>query len=109
MKLYAEKETKTTQAVEAAFFAIFSAYRQICSEFQAKNVLPYADRLHAVSSAVRSSCSLDINLKLFDLLGRLGTDGIWAYWDALRRSDEEKELRQASLNEMQMYAERSKL
>ena len=104
VKLYAGKDTKTTRAVETAFFAIFSAYRQICSEFQAKNVLPYADKLHAVSSAVHGSCSLDINLKLFDLLGRLGTDGIWAYWGALRCSDEEKELREASLNETQMYA-----
>ena len=104
VKLYAGKETKTTRAVEMAFFAIFAAHRQICSEFQAKNVLPYADKLHAVSSAVNSSCSLDINLKLFELLGRLGTDGIWAYWSALRCSDEEKEFREASLNETQMYA-----
>ena len=104
VKLYTGKETKTTRAVETAFFAIFSAYRQICSEFQAKNVLPYADKLHAVSSAVNSSCSLDINLKLFDLLGRLGTEGIWVYWGALRCSEEEKELRESSLKEMQMYA-----
>ena len=104
VKLYAGKDTKTTRAVEAAFFAIFSAYRQISSEFLEKNVLPHADKLHALSSAVYGSCSLDINLKLFDLLGRFGTDGIWAYWGALRCSDEEKELRKASLNETQMYA-----
>jgi len=104
VKLYAGKETKTTRAIETAFFAIYSAYRQICSEFQAKNVLPYAHKHHAVSSAVHSSCSLDINLKLFDLLGRLGMNGIWAYWDALRWSDEEKELREAGFSETQMYA-----
>jgi hypothetical protein len=104
VKLYAGRENKATRQIETAFSAIFSAYRQICSEFQAKNVLPYADKLHAVSSAVHSSCSLDINLKLFDLLGRLGTEGIWAFWCASRCSDEEKEFRQASLNETQMYA-----
>jgi hypothetical protein len=103
VKLYAGKENKTTRQVETAFSAIFTAYRQICSEFQTKNVLQYADKLHAISSAVHSSCSLDINLKLFDLLGRLGTDGIWAYWGALRCSDKDKEFRQASLNETQMY------
>ena len=82
MKLYAGKDTKTTRAVEAVFFEIFFAYRQISSEFLEKNILPHADKLHALSSAVYGSCSLDINLKLFDLLGRLGTEGIWAYWGA---------------------------
>lgn len=105
VRLYAGKENKTTRAVEAAFFSIFTAYNQICSEFLGKNVLPYADKPHAVSSAMHSSCRLDINLKLFDLLGRLGADGIWAYWGALRCSDEEKDLKEGRLGEAQMYAE----
>lgn len=105
VRLYAGKENKTTRAIEAAFFSIFTAYHQICSEFLGKNVLPYADKPHVVSSAVRSACSLDLNLKLFDLLGRLGVDGIWAYWGALRCSDEEKDLKEARLRETQMYAE----
>lgn len=105
VRLYAGKENKTTRAIETAFFSIFTAYQQICSEFLGKNLLPYVNNLHAVSSAVRGSCSLDVNLKLFDLLGRLGADGIWAYWGALRCSDEEKDLKEASLREAQMYAE----
>jgi hypothetical protein len=60
--------------------------------------------MHAISSAVRASCSLDINLKLFDLLGRLGTDGIWAYWGAQRCSNEEVKVKQRMLQETQMYA-----
>jgi len=104
VKLYSGKDTKTTRAVEAAFFAIFSAYRQISSEFLEKNVLPYVDKLHALSSAVYGSCSLDINLKLFDLLGRLGMEGIWMYWGALRSSDEEKEFRESSLKAVALCA-----
>ena len=94
---YAAKKGKVTQAVETAFFSIFSAYQQICREFLTTNVLPHVGKLHAVSSAVRASCSLDINLKLFDLLGRLATDGIWAYWGACRCSDEEAEAKQQAL------------
>lgn len=105
VRLYVGKENKTTRSIETAFFSIFTAYHQICSEFLGKNVLPHADKPHAVSSAVQSACSLDLNLKLFDLLGRLGTDGIWAYWGALRCSDEEKDLKEARLRETQMYAE----
>lgn len=93
-----------TQPVEAAFFSIFSAYQQICTEFLRTNVLPYVGKLHALSSAVRGSCSLDVNLKLFDLLGRLGMDGIWAYWGSQRSPDEEKEAKERMLNEARMYA-----
>lgn len=105
VRLYAEKDNKTARALETAFISIFAAYKQICSEFLGKNVLPYVDKRHAVSSAVRCSCSLDVNLKLFDLLGRLGADGIWAYWGALRCSDEEKETKEAMLGEAQKCAE----
>jgi len=104
VKLHAGQKGKVTQAVENAFLSIFSAYQQICSEFLSANVLPHVDKRHALSTAVRSSNSLDINLKLFDLLGRLGTDGIWAYWGASRCSDEEVETKQLMLQESRMYA-----
>lgn len=104
VKLYAGQKGKVAQAVENAFFSIFSAYQQICSEFLSANVLPHVDKRHALSTAVRSSNNLDINLKLFDLLGRLGTDGIWAYWGASRCSDEEVETKQLMLQESIMYA-----
>lgn len=104
VRQYVGKDTKTSRAVIAAFFSIFSAYQHICSEFLAKNVLPYAGKLHALSSAVQGSSSLEVNLKLFDLLGRLGTDGIWAHWGAQRYSEKESELRDASIKEAQMYA-----
>lgn len=105
---YAGKKNKTSIAMETAFLSIFSAYHQICHEFLNKNVLPYANKLHAVSSAVRGSCSLDINLKLFDLLGRLGLDGIWAYWGALRCAEEDGEQKETHLREAYMRAEATK-
>lgn len=104
VKLYVARQGKVTQDVENAFFSIFSAYQQICSEFLGSNVLPHASKMHAVSSAVCASCSLDINLKLFDLLGRLGTDGIWAYWGACRCPDDVPGEKQRMLQETRMYA-----
>lgn len=97
------QKEKVTEAVKTAFFSIFSAYQQICSTFLATNVLPHVGKLHALSSAVRASCSLDINLKLFDLLGRLATDGIWAYWGACQCTDEEAEAKRRGLQEAWMY------
>jgi hypothetical protein len=102
--LYAERATKAAQAVQTAFFSIFSAYQQICTEFLRVNVMPHVGKLHALSSAVRGSCSLDVNLKLFDLLGRTATDGIWAYWGATRCPDGQAEQKDKMLDEMRMYA-----
>lgn len=90
--------------MNAAVQSIFTAYNQICSEFLRVNVLSCADKLHAVSIAVRGSCSLDVNLKLFDLVGRLGIDGLWAYWGAQRCPEDQAAKRDAALGEAQQYA-----
>ncbi|MCC6489505.1 MAG: hypothetical protein IT364_18555 [Candidatus Hydrogenedentes bacterium] len=104
-KRHAGKDNKTTRAMQAALSSVFTAYHQICSEFLRVNVLPYADKLHAVSSAVWGSNILDVNLKLFDLLGRLGLDALWASWGAQRCSDDEVAAREAMLGEAQRCVE----
>lgn len=48
--------------------------------FEAK-ILPHADIRHAISSAVDSHASLDVNLKLFELVGRLSLRGLWLVWE----------------------------
>jgi hypothetical protein len=43
-------------------------------------VLPNADTRHALSSAVGSHAAVDVNLKLFDLIGRLAVRALWLVW-----------------------------
>lgn len=104
-KLHAGKDNKTTRAMQAALSSIFTAYHRICSDFLGVNVLPYADKLHAVSSAVRGSCSLDVNLKLFDILGRLGLDALWTFWGVQRCSEDESTAREQMLGEIRRHLE----
>lgn len=47
--------------------------------FEAK-ILPNVNVRHAISSAVDSHASLDVNLKLFELVGRLSLRGLWLVW-----------------------------
>jgi hypothetical protein len=105
LRSYVGKDNKTSRAIEGAFHSIFSAYCQISTEYFRKNIFPYAEKAHAVSSAIRSSNSLDINFKLFDVVGRLGVDGLWCYWGAMRCSEQEKDLKDARLDEMQTYVQ----
>ncbi len=101
VKDYMDSKKKNSKAIQEAFISIFTAYRQICKEYLSENVLPYVNKLHALSSAIYSSCDLDINLKLFDLVGRLGVNGIWSYWDALICSNEQLEQQESMLDVMQ--------
>jgi hypothetical protein len=103
VRLYAGQKNKVTQAIEVAFSSIFSAHQQISTTFLTHNVLPHVNKLHALSTAVRTSCSLDVNLKLFDLLGRLALDGIWAYLGAQRCPPEEAEQKQRMLGVVHLY------
>jgi hypothetical protein len=98
-KRFAAKETKAALAVRDAFLSIYDAYQEICGEFLRTDVLPHAATLHGLSTAVRGSGSLDVNLKLFDLLGRVGVTGLWTHWTATRASEEQAEARAALLTE----------
>lgn len=78
-KQYRNQKTKVAIETQMAFQAVLTAYLQISSEFINTRILPFVSKRHALSTAIHPSCSLDVNLKLFDILGRLAMEGIWAY------------------------------
>ena len=53
---------------------------RIWDELVGRKALPHAGSLHALSAAVRTASPLDVNLKLFDLLGRVALRGLWELW-----------------------------
>ena len=53
----------------------------IWDELFESKILPHAGIRHALSSAVGSPASLDVNLKLFDMIGRLAMRGLWLVWE----------------------------
>lgn len=53
---------------------------QVWDELVSKKILPHAGERYAVSAAVGSSSPLDVNLKMFDLLGRIALRGLWMIW-----------------------------
>ena len=74
---------KTSKVGEAASFVInelAELHFTIWNALFEDNLLPAAETRHALSTAVESHASLDINLKLFDLIGRLALRGLWLVW-----------------------------
>jgi hypothetical protein len=87
LKPFHGKNTKASQEALQAFLSLFQAYQQVSSDYFGTNVLPFADKLHALSFAIASAEPLDVNLKLFDILGRLALHGIWAHWYGQKMED----------------------
>jgi len=102
-KLYANQETKMANAIQLVFLSIIGLHQQICTQYIFQKILPHVVKKHALSVAVRASWHLDVNLKLFDVLGRLALSGVWAYSGIKRRGDKyDGEENEALLNIFQV-------
>lgn len=83
------KNNKVTKGIHEAFQSVLGAYFQIADEYINGKILPHVTVLDGLSTAVRPSSSMDVNLKLFDLLGRLAMYGLWTTWSATISDNEE--------------------
>jgi len=68
-----------------AFDSILETYHQITDSYVDQCLIPYVEYKYALSHAVHSPCSIDVNIKLFDILGRLSLKGHWVL-DSLSKS-----------------------
>lgn len=64
----------------------------IASELLERKVLPHAGTKDGISMAIQSRSSVDVNIRLFDIPGRVALTGLWLVWfierdpDAKRRA-----------------------
>lgn len=68
-----------------AFNKILDTYQQITDHYVDRCLIPHIEFKYALSYAVKSPCSIDVNIKLFDVLGRLSVKGLWIL-DSLSKS-----------------------
>lgn len=68
-----------------AFDSILETYHQITDCYIERCLIPFVEYKYALSHAVQSPCSIDVNIKLFDVLGRLSVKGHWIL-DSLSKS-----------------------
>lgn len=70
-------KTTLTKALAGIMNKMISLFRIIAAAFVEKHVIPYSAIEDGLGVSVPSSASVDINLKLFDVLGRLAINGLW--------------------------------
>ena len=95
-KGFVGKNTKVANQIFETLDAIMLLYVQVTMSYVDKVLGKHSESLHALSAAVSPSCSLDVNFKLFDVLGRASLAGLWSYWYAGRFLDSGEE--EASAN-----------
>jgi hypothetical protein len=64
----------------------------IASELLEQKVFPHVGIRHGLSHTAHPQSSLDVNLSLFGLLGRIGMTGLWLHWLAGKATGEAKGL-----------------
>ena len=76
-KNYLVGKSKEARQLKKSFTRLVLLHHAIADNFLSAYVKPRAGILHGLASAVPSQSSLDINLRLFEIVGRIGTRGLW--------------------------------
>jgi hypothetical protein len=74
------KKSKKAQAITRVLHQLMQLHVTIAGELIERRVFPHVGKLDALSMAVETRSAVDINLKLFDLLGRIAMTGLWLHW-----------------------------
>lgn len=80
VKPFIGKRTANARAMFAVVHHVIDLHIRIGGALLDCKILPHVNRRGALSSAVATRTSVDVNLKLFDLLGRLAMMGHWVFW-----------------------------
>ena len=78
-KSFLQTRGKNTEIINRLIYKLINLQLTVADFYFEKIVVPSANTYLGLSSMVAPSCAVDVNLKLFELLGRLSLRGIWTY------------------------------
>lgn len=84
------KRNPVSKAITEVFHYTIQLHISIAAELLERKILPHAGVRDGISLAVWTRTHVDVNLKLFDLLGRIAMMALWIHWWSLRDTDEER-------------------
>lgn len=80
VKPLVEKRGAQAAAVRFVLHYLVLLHLIVAGLFLERKILPFVGRQHALSLAVNSGEPTDVNLKMFETLGRLALTGHWMIW-----------------------------
>lgn len=101
-KAFTLEKNKTCRAIANTFSALRSLQLQISLQYLTKIILPHTNNLHALSAAINPSTAIDVNLKLFDVLGRFAVAGLSLCWlfEEYTEADRQMEIGQRTIEQI---------
>lgn len=82
-----KKSSAAGKAITQILHYAIQLHLTISSELIEQKILPHVGTRDGISIAVQSRSSVDVNLKLFDFLGRIAQTGLWVQWLVERHAD----------------------
>ena len=76
-KEYLKSESEEARQIGQSMGRLIELHVRIADDYIASYVEPRAKTAYGLSAAVPSHASLDVNLRMFDLVGRIGSRGLW--------------------------------
>lgn len=74
------KKTKNAKAMTLVLNQLIKLHLTIAGGFLETKVLPHVGVRHGLSVAIETRNSVDVNLRMFELLGRIAMTSLWIYW-----------------------------
>lgn len=88
-----EKNNSNSRKCNEVIDQLFKLYMIIAAELLDGKIGQYSNKKYALSMAVNTNSSVDVNLALYEFLGRVSLFGLWKHWMA-RNIQEVKERRE---------------
>jgi hypothetical protein len=82
-----KKSSAAGRAITTVLNYAIQLHIAIASELLERKILPHIANRDGISMAIQTRASVDVNLKLFDILGRIALTGLWVHWFAERDPD----------------------
>lgn len=87
MKPLLDKKTREREDLKRVLAQLIEVHLGISSELIEKKVSPHVHVRDGLATAVHSRSHIDVNLKLFDLIGRIAMMGLWLQWSIPRQEE----------------------
>jgi hypothetical protein len=94
------KSSAAGKAIALVLHYAIRLHLAIASELLEKKILPHVGTRDGVSAAVQTRSSVDVNLRLFDTLGRVALTGLWIHWFIERYPDPDEGRRAEALDQV---------
>ncbi len=73
-------KTREAKSLNLVLRQVIELHVTVASDFLDRAVRPCAEVRHGLSMSIRSQSVLDVNLALFEILGRISVAGLWIHW-----------------------------